>query len=109
MLRIDARRLHAEMVEGHPRWDGATFKLISDSMRPLLDPFAFDLPIEEPVTVRVKCAGPYPTATSLLDLGGIAFMFVSGLRSSCHIHNYTTVYTEFIGAQLIRHLQERAA
>ena len=106
MFRIDASRVHAEMVDRLAGNQWTAVELPCDSVCPLLLPqVCSETHIEQAVAIRVDGPVPNPATVAGADLGLKAFPVGCRARSVWH----PAKYTEFIGSQLVDHLKEKAA
>lgn len=109
MIRINAYRVHAEVIECVTRWDGPAMELKAESMGEGLAPNAVDLAVKIPVPVAADGTNPNPASRPRADLRFESGSLVLGSWSLCHKYDDTTRDTEYIGSQLFAHLAEVAA
>lgn len=107
MCRIDAQCIHAQMIESLAIGDRTHVKLVAKPMCENLFPVVRCKPdIEHPVASElIDRAGPGPAIGAVTDFRQKTCLISHGARSVRHNANYTTHYTEFIGAHLIEALE----
>jgi hypothetical protein len=108
MRRVDARRDHAEVIECVPFGDRPDIHLVAESMGKSVLPLPVDLHLEVAVSVGPDGAGPQPAVGLVSDLAAEPLLDVLRLWSHGHNRNHTTNYTEWIGTQLLAHLEVAA-
>ena len=109
MLRVDAERIPAEMVDGLAWLQRSAVQFESNPMRPPLLPVVRGYAhIEEPVTVAVDGAGPRPAAVAASDLGLESCSVTDGAGAISHTTKYSR-HTQFIGEQLLEHLNRKSS
>lgn len=107
MVRVDAQRLHAEVIDRVAVWDRANMGLIGEAVGVDLLPPAVDLDGEDAIPTLRHGASPKPAPLGALELGSESSIRILSPRSavaSLHVPDRTTIYTEHIGLQLIDHL-----
>ncbi len=107
MVRVDAQRLHAQMVDRVAVRDRANMGLVGVAMGVDLLPLSTDLDGEDSVPTLRHGASPEPASLGAFKLGSESNNRVLSSRSavaSLHTADHTTVYTEHIGRQLIERL-----
>ena len=105
MLRIDAAVVIARVIDGVTVNKSADMHLERISMRSDLAPLSgCESNIEQAVAVRVGGTGPLPAVLADCHELGTEPLIIRTPGPTRHGPDYTTVYTEFIGEQLLAHL-----
>lgn len=104
MFWVDAQRRHAQVVQGVAGWDRTHQQLVAPTVREHLCPPPVDLPMEVAVAVATNGSCPEPASIRSRHLRPEALVLIAGRRSLHGVH-YTTGYTEYLGRQLIEHLE----
>lgn len=106
MVRPDAQRVHAEMVQGVPGRDVSTVKLKGVPVGELLPPCPIALDVEVPVAVPADGPLPHPASRAAREFAQKALALIGRCRPLVrHNSEYTTEYTEHIGRELMAHLE----
>lgn len=103
MPRVDASRVHAQMVDGLTRLERPAVELPGDTVRPLFLPVVgAESYVEQAVPVRVHGALPDPAVLAAADLR-LKPLSVGGRAVANHPTNYTRMHvrSEFIGTELL--------
>lgn len=103
MLRPDASRRHADVIERVAEGDRPDVERVGVPVREHLDPLAIALDVEVAVAVGPDRTPPHPAPSRPFNLSFEPLQF--GLRRWTH----PTKYTEWIGAQLLREIENRVA
>lgn len=95
------------MINSLIRLKGSLIELEGNTVRPKLFPASVNLPVKQPIAIRMNGSAPYPTGSSIpywtipVDFRFKAFAFVFWFWPF-HKHTipHSTRNTEFIGAAL---------
>ena len=112
MFRSDTQRIHAQVVKGRALRDRTHVELVGEPVCVLLSPRSVvTLDGKYAISALRDYTGPVPTTMTMVHPLIKASTHVAGASSSVstpHGAHHATMYTEYIGRQLIAHMLDRS-